>query len=133
MIHANFIFFVLCSKTFIFISNIVFIFFISYFLIFYVQCILYKITWATNTSEPSWWSWSYGSWIYNYLCNQCLTPLLLWFRFPLRRGVLDTTLCVNVCKWLAAGRWFSPDTLVNSTNKTDRHNITEILLKYHNP
>ena len=21
------------------------------------------------------WAWSYGSWIYNYLCNQCLTPL----------------------------------------------------------
>ena len=22
------------------------------------------------------WSWSYGSWIYNYLCNQCLSPLM---------------------------------------------------------
>jgi len=21
------------------------------------------------------WSWSYGSWIYNYLCKQCLSPL----------------------------------------------------------
>jgi len=21
------------------------------------------------------WSWSYGSWIYKYLCNQCLSPL----------------------------------------------------------
>ena len=27
--------------------------------------------------EPS-LSWSYGSWIYNYLCNQCLSPLMLW-------------------------------------------------------
>ena len=35
---------------------------------------------------------SYGSWIYNYVCNQCLSPLKLY-------------------------------------NKTDRHNITEILLK----
>jgi hypothetical protein len=26
-------------------------------------------------------------------------------------------------------RWFSPGTLVSSTNKTDRHDITEILLK----
>jgi hypothetical protein len=25
--------------------------------------------------------------------------------------------------------WFSPGTLVSSTNKTDRHDITEILLK----
>jgi hypothetical protein len=21
------------------------------------------------------WSWTYGSWIYNYLCNQCLSPV----------------------------------------------------------
>jgi hypothetical protein len=28
-----------------------------------------------------------------------------------------------------AGWWFSPDTPVSSTNKTDRHDITEILLK----
>jgi hypothetical protein len=28
-----------------------------------------------------------------------------------------------------AGRWLSPDTPVSSTNKTDRHDITEILLK----
>ena len=27
------------------------------------------------------------------------------------------------------GRWFSPDTPVSSTNKIDRHDITEILLK----
>jgi len=24
-----------------------------------------------------------GSWIYNYLCNQCLSPLTLWVRIPL--------------------------------------------------
>jgi len=29
------------------------------------------------------WSCSYGSWIYNYLCNQCLSPLKLWVRTPL--------------------------------------------------
>ena len=28
-----------------------------------------------------------------------------------------------------AGQWFSPGTPVSSTNKTDHHNITEILLK----
>jgi hypothetical protein len=32
------------------------------------------------------------------------------------------------CQWLATGRWFSPGTPVSSTNKTDRHDITEILL-----
>jgi hypothetical protein len=64
------------------------------------------------------------SWIYNYLCNQCLSPLKLCVRIPLRRGVLDTTLCDKVCQWLATGRRFSPDTPVSSTNKTDRHDIT---------
>jgi len=28
----------------------------------------------TVCEGPS-WSWSYGSWIHNYLCNQCLSPL----------------------------------------------------------
>ena len=63
-----------------------------------------------------------------YLCNQCLSPLTLWVRISLRRGVLDTALCDKVCQWLVAGRWFSPGTQVSSINKTDRHDITEILL-----
>ena len=28
------------------------------------------------------WSWWYGSCIYKYLCNQCLSPLMLWVRTP---------------------------------------------------
>jgi hypothetical protein len=39
------------------------------------------------------------------------------------------TLCDKVCQWLAAGRWFFLGPLVSSTNKTERHNIAEILLK----
>ena len=27
--------------------------------------------------------WSYSSWIYNYLCNQCPSPLKLWVWIPL--------------------------------------------------
>jgi hypothetical protein len=75
------------------------------------------------------WSWSYGGWIYNYLCNQCLSPLTLWVRIPIRRGALDTTLCDKICQWFAAGGWFSPGTPISSTNKTDRHDLTLILLK----
>ena len=75
------------------------------------------------------WSWSYGSWIYNYLCNRCLSPLTLWFRIPLRWVVLDTTLCDKVYRWFAIGLWFSPGTLVSFTNNTDHNDITEILLK----
>ena len=44
------------------------------------------------------------------------------------RGVLDKTLCDKVCRRLATGRWFSPGTPVSTTNETDRHDITEILL-----
>ena len=46
-----------------------------------------------------------------------------------RQGVLDTTLCDKGCQWLATGWWFSPGTPVSYTNKTDCHDITEILLK----
>jgi hypothetical protein len=45
------------------------------------------------------------------------------------QGVLNTTLCDQVCQWLATGQWFSLGTPVSSTNKTDHHDITEILLK----
>jgi len=34
-------------------------------LVIYLMCIKYG---------SSWW-WSYGSWIYNYLCNQYPSPL----------------------------------------------------------
>jgi hypothetical protein len=36
--------------------------------------------------------------------------------------------CDKVCHWLAIGRWFSLGTTVSSTNKTDCHDITEILM-----
>ncbi len=43
--------------------------------------------------------------------------------------VLDTTLCDKVCQSSATGRWSSPGTPVSSTNKTDLHDIAQILLK----
>jgi len=53
------------------------------------------------------WPCSYGSWIYNYLCNRCLSvsPLILWIWIPLKARW--TTLCDKVCQCLATGRWFS--------------------------
>jgi len=36
---------------------------------------------------------------------------------------------LKMCQWLASGLWISPDPPVSSTNKNDRHNITEMLLK----
>jgi hypothetical protein len=52
------------------------------------------LKWASGLSRL----WSYGSWMYNYLSNKCLSPLALWVRILLRRGVLDTTLCDKVCQ-----------------------------------
>ena len=73
----------------------------------------------------------HGSWIYNYLCNQCKSPLKVWVRIPLMaRCTIDTILCDKVCRWSLTADWrFSPSIPVSSTNKTYRHDITEILLK----
>jgi hypothetical protein len=45
------------------------------------------------------------------------------------QSVPITTKVVSSNSWqgvLAAGGWFSLDTTVSSTNKTDRHDITEV-------
>ena len=82
---------------------------LNYYLIKCFICLLWYdliIQQFSNLGLP--WSWSYGDWIYNYLCNQCLSPLTLLFWIPLSWYVLDTTLCDKVCQWFAAGLWFSP-------------------------
>jgi len=73
---------------------------------------------------------SYSSFQFSVLCflfcyRFCLVSNIV---FGSWRDVLDTTLCDKVCQWPAVGG-FPPGTPVSSTNKTDRHDITEILLK----
>ena len=75
------------------------------------------------TKEES--SWSSGSWIYNYLCNQCLSPLKLWI-WTLYMARCNHYCVIKFVKELLQGRWFSQ---VSSNNKTECHDITEILLK----
>jgi hypothetical protein len=41
------------------------------------------------------WSWLYGSWIYSYLCNQCISPLKLWIRTP---TLCDKVYITYACK-----------------------------------
>ena len=71
----------------------------------------------------------HGSWIYNYLCNQCksCSGKAYFIQHYVMKFVSD----------LRAVLWFSPGTLVSCTNKTDFHDITKILLKvaltHHNP
>ena len=46
------------------------------------------------------------------------------------QDVLYTTLCDKVCQWPAMGWWYiSPIIPVSTSNKADRHDIAEILLK----
>ena len=59
------------------------------------------------------------------LCNQCLLPQKLRVRIPHRQGVLDTALCDK--DWRQVIGFFCV-LLFSSTNKTDRYDITEILL-----
>jgi len=40
---------------------------------------LYITNWCKGPS----WSWSYGNWIYHYLCQLCLSLLKLWARIHL--------------------------------------------------
>ena len=83
--------------------------------------------WNSHYQVGPSWPWSYGSWIYIYLCNQYLSRLMLWARISIRARC--TTLCDRACQWLVRGRRFSPGLPVSSMNKTDHHDMAEILLK----
>jgi hypothetical protein len=70
-----------------------------------------------NSEQGPSWPWSYGSWIYNSLCNQCISPLLglrvtlsylvndklyyimlytsPWSRFELTTAVVICTDCIG--------------------------------------
>ena len=68
----------------------------------------------------------------NYLKQPywCWSPLKLWDLFlHMTRYIPYISLWDKICQWSLACRWFSPSSLIFSTNKTDSHDITEILLK----
>ena len=82
----------------------------------------------SNYRGPS-WSWSYDSWIYNYLYNQSLSTLKLWVRIPL----MERCTWYNIMWW---SLWFTPGTPVSSTNNWPplcNWNIVESGVKQHNP
>ena len=67
--------------------------------------------------------------VYYFIVLSCCLHSYCEFEPCSWRGVLDTTLYDKVCQWLSSGWWFSPVNPVSFTNKIDRHDITEILLK----
>ena len=79
----------------------------------------FQIIWGLS------WPWSYSSWIYNYLCNRSLSPLMLWVQLP--RGVQHYV--IKFVSDLRQVNGFLPGPPVSFNNKSDCHNITELLLK----
>jgi hypothetical protein len=61
--------------------------------------------------------------------DTCLRVCLMVHNTTFNYYIRCTTLCDNVCQWLATGQAFCPGPPLSSTNKTDRHDITEILLR----
>ena len=59
---------------------------------------------TSDTEGPS-WPWSYSSWIYNYLCDQCLSPLMLLVRISF--GTRHTTLGTDHLTSRVGGAVFS--------------------------
>ena len=72
-----------------------------------------------NCLEVIVWSWSYGSSMYNYICNQCLS-LLTWVLIPF---LARCTLCNIMWKRVSVTCERSMVFSRHSTNQTDRHDI----------
>ena len=64
-------------------------------------------------------------WIYNYLYNECPSPLT--FQSCSLKGVLDPTLYDKVLSDLRQVNGFSSGTPISSTNKTDHHETTNMI------
>ena len=98
------------------------------------QCPKKNKQWYTNTIKGSLWPWSYDRWFFNYLSNQCLSPLRLWVRILLkarctRYNSMWSSLPVVTCDRSVVffGGGGSP---VSCSWTTERmHDVTEILLK----
>jgi hypothetical protein len=96
----------------------------------------------TYSKGPS-WSWLYGCWIYNYLCNQCLscgTATVLQLSVPITNKVVSSNPVYGevysiqhyVIKFVKDLRQVSgslQSLRFPPSIKTDCHDITEILLK----
>ena len=89
-----------------------------------ICCMLDSI--QLNVIKGQSWSWSYGSWIYNYLCNQYLSPLKLWVQTPFmarctRYSIIWYSLSVFCDRSVVFSEYSGFPTI-----KTDRHDVAEI-------
>jgi hypothetical protein len=79
---------------------------------------------AITTAPPG----LYTVWLWTVHCILYVANRAFVFMYN-AAVIFDTILCDKVCQWLVTARWFSLGTPVSSTNKTDCHNIAEVLLK----
>ena len=90
---------------------------LSNFTLVHFKCCRFVIEVASpNTKQGPSWSWSHGSWIYDYLCNHCLSPVTFWVRISFWGCILDTTLCDKVCHgnfWRVAKQYFHKSPLTS--------------------
>ena len=75
--------------------------------------------------EPS-WSWSYGSWIYNYLVIQSVSITTNVSLNPAHGEVYSIQhYVIKVCQWLGAGLWFPPRYNWNIVESGVKHHKTK--------
>ena len=67
-----------------------------------------SVYYTHGNQKGSSWSWSCGSYIYNYLYSPRVSHLSWDLESRSWRCVLNTALCDDVYQLLAAGRWYSP-------------------------
>ena len=79
----------------------------------------------SNQGVGSSLSWSRGSWFYNYLCNQCISSLMLWVRIPL----MVRCIRYNIMWYSLSVAWGRTEVFSGCSKIADLHNITEIVLK----
>ena len=97
----------------------------------------FESTFGSYFSEGPSWSWSCGSWIYNFLCNQWLSPLKLWARIPhmarcIRYNIMWYILSVT---WDRSVFFSVYSCFLHQWNWPPRYNwnIVESGVKHHNP
>jgi hypothetical protein len=93
-----------------------------------------KLNFAPKNSRTFYPELSRNEWLWTTLCLSHIIfeviDVLLDLKLPMPITTkVDTTLYDKVCQWLATGCWFSLGTSVSFTNKTDCHDITDLLLK----
>jgi hypothetical protein len=93
----------------------------------YLHCIVLCCTFKPMGGSS--WSWSYGNWIYNYLCNQCLSPHDVVISNPVQARCTSLSMTCDRSAWFLPG----PFSFLLQWNWPSRcsWNIVESGVKHH--